>query len=189
MKAAWSSREVVPENFTSALKSSAFISVFLTFLGSAIWLVSSKRQREKKHFAIHVVPLLLFRMAAGKGEKVFCQSWRKGNAAEWPWVIRCTLAVSSITSSPPGVTLECLKLPNGFLNVPFPPNKEEWGDKSDLWSDLVKQEVAKKCVVDQRHNCTNKGRLVCVLILLTCVCLLLVKSCPLSSKALERCAT
>lgn len=36
MKAAWSGREILPENFTSALKSSAFISVLLTFLGSTV---------------------------------------------------------------------------------------------------------------------------------------------------------
>lgn len=36
MKAAWSSREILSENFTSALKSSAFISILLTFLGLTI---------------------------------------------------------------------------------------------------------------------------------------------------------
>lgn len=36
MKAAWSSREILPENFTPALKSSAFISVLLTFLGLTV---------------------------------------------------------------------------------------------------------------------------------------------------------
>lgn len=36
MKAAWSSREILPENCTPALKSSAFISVLLTFLGLTV---------------------------------------------------------------------------------------------------------------------------------------------------------
>lgn len=35
-EAAWSSREILPANFTSALKSSAFISGLLTFLGSMV---------------------------------------------------------------------------------------------------------------------------------------------------------
>lgn len=98
----------------------------------------------------------------GKGETVFPQSLRKGNTAEWPWVMLCSLAVWSLSSNPPGVTLECLKLLNGFLNGPFPRHKEGWGDKSDLGSDLVKPGVARKGIaVDQRHHCKNKGHPVC----------------------------
>ena len=129
-------------------------------------------------------------MAAGQGRKVFSQSLRKGNTAEWPWVMLCSLAVSSISSNPPGVTLECLELLNGFPNGPFPCHKEGCGDKSDLGSDLVKPRVAKNASLLIRDTVVKiKGIQYAVLIFLTCICLLLVKSCPLSSKALERCAT
>lgn len=68
----------------------------------------------------------------GKGEKVFFQSLRKGSTAQRPWVMLYSLTVFSLSTDPPGVALECLKLLNVFLNGPFPHQKEVCGDKSDL---------------------------------------------------------
>lgn len=68
----------------------------------------------------------------GKGKKVFSQSLRKENAAEWLWVMLCSLAMSRISSHPSGVTLQCLKLLNAFLNGTLLPPKEGREDSSDL---------------------------------------------------------
>lgn len=88
----------------------------------------------KNIFAILVVvPLRSFEMAAEQGrESFFSPSLRRGSTAQWPWVMLCSLAVFNLSSDPPGVSLECLKLLNVFLNGPFPHHKEGCGDKSDL---------------------------------------------------------
>lgn len=52
----------------------------------------------------------------GKGEKSLFPKFKKGKHSRvWPWVMLCSLAVFSLSSDPPGVALECLKLLNVFL--------------------------------------------------------------------------
>lgn len=122
----------------------------------------------------------------GKGEKVFFQSLSKRSTAEWPWVMLCSLAVFSLSSDPPGVALECLKLLNVFLNGPFPHHKEGCGDRSDLWSGVG---VAENTLLLIRDTVVKIQSFQCAaFIFLTCICLLVIKSCPLSSEAPERCA-
>lgn len=128
-------------------------------------------------------------MAAGQEKESLFQSLRKESAAEWLWVMLCSLAVSSLSSNPPGVTLERLKLLNAFLNGTSLPREEGRGAQSDLCSHLVKQGLQKLLLLLIRNTTVKtKGVQYAVLIFLTCICWLFIKSCPLSSKALERCA-
>lgn len=128
-------------------------------------------------------------MAAGQEKESLFQSLRKESATEWLWVMLCSLAVSSVSSNLPGVTFECLKLQNAFLNGTSLPCKEGRRAQSDLCSDLVKQGLQKFLLLLIRNtNVKTKGVWYAILIFLTCICLLFMKSCPLSSKALERCA-
>lgn len=101
-------------------------------------------------------------MAAGQEKESLFQSLRKESAAEWLWVMLCSLAVSSLSSNPPGVTLECLKLLNAFLNGTSLPREEGRGAQSDLCSHLVKQGLQKLLLLLIR-NTTVKGRAVCCL--------------------------